>query len=159
MRPWWLLVSLTGLFSRSLIGRKGQNVERLLPKNRRIRLHPGLAFRWVLKCLIFRRVFKCLAFWWVFQFLSFRWVFTCLFPPKVGVGALVVLYTIMGASIFQHIETQKPDLSVAMVDDYRCSFISRITKIFKDLVFLVTVFISQLTRFGLLYHNFCITYH
>ena len=38
---------------------------------------------------------------------------------QVGVGALVVAYTIMGAFIFQYLETQETDLSVDLVNRYR----------------------------------------
>ena len=38
---------------------------------------------------------------------------------QVGVGALVIAYTIMGASIFQYIETQTQDPSLAHVEGYR----------------------------------------
>eukprot|EP00095_Tigriopus_kingsejongensis_P003371 maker-scaffold153_size302544-snap-gene-1.7 protein:Tk03371 transcript:maker-scaffold153_size302544-snap-gene-1.7-mRNA-1 annotation:"hypothetical protein DAPPUDRAFT_324055" len=37
---------------------------------------------------------------------------------QVGVGALVVAYTLMGASIFQHIETQVEDASLIRVENY-----------------------------------------
>lgn len=43
--------------------------------------------------------------------------FTEFMFTQVGVGALVVAYTLMGASIFQHIETQIEDVSLAKVEN------------------------------------------